>query len=91
MFNRKLRQACIDALGKPFGGSHNFRRAVATQLLEATNRDLQLVQRILGHEKIDTTLKYTKYMDRERDLDTAREIMGNIEGPEGRVPAKSKR
>jgi integrase len=74
IFDKKLKVASDAALGKPMG-SHDFRRVVATRLLEKSGGNLQLVQRILGHEKIETTSKYTQYMDREKDLDTSREIM----------------
>ncbi|MCX6817724.1 MAG: site-specific integrase [Candidatus Aenigmarchaeota archaeon] len=77
IFNRKLKITCEAVLGRSTG-SHDFRRVFATKLLEKTGGNLQLVQRMLGHEKIETTLKYTQYMDRERDLNTTRDIMENI-------------
>lgn len=77
MFNRKLKKACEEILGRSTG-SHDFRRIVATRLLEESGRDLQLVQRIMGHEKIETTLKYTQFVDREKDLDKGRDIMENL-------------
>lgn len=78
MFNRILRKASMDVLGK-YGGTHDLRRVVATRLLEETGGNLQLVQRILGHEKIETTMKYTKFVDREKDLEAGREIMEQLE------------
>jgi integrase len=78
MFNERFRKACIDILGKSIG-SHDFRRIVATTLLKETG-DLQLVQQILGHEKIETTQRYTKYVDKERYMDQAREIMKKASG-----------
>lgn len=77
MFDRKLNEACIKVTGKRFGGSHNFRRAVASKLLEETD-NIVFVQDILGHENINTTRKYAKYVNREKQLDQAREILGNI-------------
>lgn len=73
MFNQKFRKACMQALGRSLG-SHEFRRYVGTKIYTET-RDLQLTQRILGHEKITTTQVYTKYADIEKDLDTARDIL----------------
>lgn len=79
MFNKRLTEASIKITGRPFQGTHNFRRIVACELLEKSNKDIRLVQRILGHSKIDTTLKYTQYAERESDLDQAREIMSRAE------------
>jgi len=79
MFNEKLNKAGVKALGKTFGGTHNFRRAVASRLLEETD-NIEFVQEILGHEKIDTTKKYAKYINREKQLDQARDIMTRISG-----------
>ncbi len=90
MFNRKLDAASVRLTGKHFEGTHNFRRVVACRLLDKTNKDVRLVQRILGHSKIDTTLKYTQYAERESDLDQAREIMADIGAPEGSPPAEKR-
>jgi integrase len=88
IFNRKLKLACEAVLGRSTG-SHDFRRVVATRLLEKSGGNLQLVQRILGHEKIETTLKYTQYMDREKDLDTAREILEDVSKGPKTVPRRA--
>lgn len=77
MFNAKLKKCCEAVLGRSTG-SHDFRRLVATRLLEKTG-NIQLVQQILGHEKLETTQRYTKYANRENYLEKAREIMGNGE------------
>lgn len=90
MFSRNLERASIKVTGKPFHGTHNFRRAVACELLVKTEKDYRLVQRILGHSKIDTTLKYTQYAERESDLDRAREIMGSAEHQEGSPRARKR-
>jgi integrase/recombinase XerD len=90
MFNRELERASIRITGKPFQGTHNFRRVVACELLEKSNKDIRLVQRILGHSKIDTTLKYTQYAERESDLDQAREIMSHAEPPEATLPVEKR-
>ena len=81
MFNRKLKIVCEEVLGKSTG-SHDFRRIVATKLLKETG-NIQMVQQILGHEKIETTQKYTKYADNENYMNQARDIMGNIGRSEG--------
>ena len=38
---------------------HCFRRTLATQMLDK-GADIQDIQKILGHEKIETTLRYAK-------------------------------
>lgn len=79
IFNRRFRVACVEILGHSIG-SHDLRRIVATKLLEQTG-DIQLVQDILGHEKIETTQRYTKYANKEKNLDRAREVM--VQASEG--------
>jgi integrase len=92
MFNEKFRKACMAVLGRSLG-SHEFRRIVGTILIEKTG-NLQMVKNVLGHEKLETTLTYTKYADINKSIDQASEIMGAInvrqkEPPEGRVKTRS--
>lgn len=42
---------------------HCLRHTFATSLMRATNRDLQIVQRALGHSKIETTAIYSHVED----------------------------
>ena len=76
MFNQKFARACNDILGRPIG-SHEFRRVVGSVLLGKT-KDLQMVQRVLGHADVKTTQKYTQYTSIDDDLNNARSIMGSI-------------
>lgn len=43
---------------------HRFRRTLATKLI-LRGMSIQEVARILGHEKIDTTMKYVYINDRD--------------------------
>jgi len=43
---------------------HVFRHSFATRLL-LHGMDLETLRKILGHEDMDTTLKYTKILDEE--------------------------
>ncbi len=61
-FARRLRgwltEACVDPRITP----HTFRHTLATRLLGATG-NLRLVQRALGHRRIDTTSRYAQLPD----------------------------
>jgi len=67
-FQRWCKQACSDL--RP----HDLRRSFATTLFYATNKDIKIVQELLGHSNIATTSQYLR-LDEETILKKAREAM----------------
>ncbi|OCQ52600.1 site-specific tyrosine recombinase XerC [Photorhabdus australis subsp. thailandensis] len=47
-------------------GPHRFRHTLATELMKAPDRNLQMVRGLLGHRSITTTMEYI-----DINLDTA--------------------
>ncbi len=93
MFDQKFKKASMAVLGRSLG-SHEFRRFVATTLIEKTG-NLQLVKNVLGHENMESTLIYTQYADKTKSMNQASEIMGAMNvrqkaSPEGRVKASNR-
>lgn len=75
-FWARLNREAVRTIGKHMG-THDFRRFYGTYLYKRT-KDLQLVQRLMGHKKIETTLKYTRFATREADLEKGRKLMGEL-------------
>jgi len=73
VFEERFRKVCVATIGKS-PGSHEFRRIFATTLYEKT-RDIQFVQQILGHTRMETTARYTRYAKSPISLKQAMEIM----------------
>jgi len=73
VFDGRFRKACMAAIGRS-PGSHEFRRIFATTLYEKT-RDIQFVQQVLGHTRMETTARYTRYAKSPVSMKQAMEIM----------------
>jgi integrase len=54
-----LKKHCIPALGKHIN-IHQLRHTRATQLYSEENIPLEIIQQLLGHKEIETTMIYTK-------------------------------
>jgi len=88
MFRDRFRDLSVRIVGKPIG-THDIRRFYATHLYKQT-RDIQLVQKTMGHARIDTTQKYTQFATQDEQLSQARDIMSNLEASEGSVPVRNR-
>lgn len=75
-FWKKLSNKSQKIIGKGIG-THDFRRFNGTYLYEKT-RDIQLVNRMLGHTDIKTTMVYTKYVDKSIDLAKTKKILSEL-------------
>ena len=71
-----IEREAVRTIGKHIG-THDFRRFYGTYLYKRT-KDLQLVQRLMGHKKIETTMRYTQYATKEEDLEKGRKLMGEL-------------
>lgn len=58
--------------------THDFRRFCATFLYSET-RDIEFVRRILGHEDISSTHRYTQYVVSKHDNSIAQQIFNKLE------------
>lgn len=67
---KRLKQACKGARVKPFT-FHALRHKFATDAYHRSNRNLKVVQQLLGHSDISTTARYIGV-----DMDDMREAMG---------------
>lgn len=75
-FWSRLNRESVRTIGKHIG-THDFRRFYGTYLYKRT-KDLQLVQRLMGHKRIETTLRYTRYATKEEDLEKGRKLIGEL-------------
>ena len=69
--NRLFHEACDAAGIKKSVTVHTLRHSFATHLLER-GRDIRLIQALLGHDKLDTTARYTR---------VAIGMIANVESP----------
>ena len=53
---------------------HSLRAAFAVQFLETHPGELEALQRLLGHSKIETTQIYLRRLDNERQMDRVRDL-----------------
>ena len=59
--------------------THNFRRAIANDILEKTNGDVIAVQVFLGHSSVSTTERYFSELEKSRAKERAYKALG-LEG-----------
>jgi Phage integrase family len=76
-FGRLFKQAAKAAGLRKAVSLHALRHSFATHLLE-NGKDIRLIQALLGHEKLDTTARYTR---------VATGIIAKIESPIARLSA----
>lgn len=76
-FYKKLNLTAFRVLNKKIG-THDFRRSYATFLYKQTG-DLQLVNRLMGHSRLDTTLVYTRFATQKEDIDRAKKLLEDRE------------
>jgi integrase len=72
---------------------HSLRAAFAVQFLETHPGELEALQRLMGHSKIETTQIYLRRLDTERQMETVKDLSwGNrfgataVEAPSGFEP-----
>lgn len=65
MFQRLKKRAGVNG----YGGAHRLRHYYATRYLEAGG-DINSLRLLLGHATLDMVLRYSKYIDSQRALDT---------------------
>ena len=53
---------------------HSLRAAFAVQFLETHPGELEALQRLLGHSKIETTQIYLRQLDNERQMERVRDL-----------------
>ncbi len=58
----------FEVAGIPYLNFHALRHTTATWLLRSTGGNLRVVQRVLGHTNINTTLRYAHLLDSEADM-----------------------
>lgn len=75
-FWRVLNKTSNRVLGRGIQ-THDPRRFFGSYLLEKTG-DVELVNRVMGHKSINTTLKYTQYAKRDSDLKKVEELMDQV-------------
>jgi integrase len=66
----KVIPGVIGTLGKSVGiascTAHDFRRTLISNLIEG-GTDMALIQRIVGHESVETTVSYDRREDQQAD------------------------
>jgi integrase/recombinase XerD len=80
-FSRLFKEAAKAAGLRKTLSLHSLRHSFATHLLEA-GKDIRLIQALLGHEKLETTARYTR---------VATGIIAKIESPLARLSARRHR
>lgn len=87
-FFKRLQRHTRNLTGKSIG-THDFRRYFGSYLYEQT-KDLQLVQRILGHTDPKTTIRYTQYATTKDDIERAKRLSEKlIQGNTGQADGES--
>ena len=80
-FGRLFKQAAKAAGLRKAVSLHSLRHSFATHLLE-DGKDIRLIQALLGHEKLDTTARYTR---------VATGIIAKIESPLARLSPRRRK
>lgn len=76
MFRAAWGKVCQEVLGRTIG-AHDFRRFAGTTVYEATG-DAKAAKDFLGHSRIETTMRYIEYADKNRTLEKGRDIMAGV-------------
>ena len=80
-FSRLFKEAAKAAGLRKTLSLHSLRHSFATHLLE-DGKDIRLIQALLGHEKLETTARYTR---------VATGMIAKIESPLARLSARRHR
>jgi site-specific recombinase XerD len=80
-FSRLFKEAAKAAGLRKTLSLHSLRHSFATHLLE-DGKDIRLIQALLGHEKLETTARYTR---------VATGVIAKIESPLARLSARRHR
>ena len=61
---------------------HAIRAAFATLFLESNPNRLTALQALMGHERVDTTMIYLRRLNRDRDMESVRDLSWDAPLPE---------
>lgn len=71
MFWQILNKRTMELIKKHIG-THDFRRYYSMFIYRNCDKDLLLIQRLLGHADIKTTMRYLQHAITEKDIETAK-------------------
>lgn len=77
LFWQALNRKSKEIIGK-YVGTHDFRRFYGMYMYNACEKDIVLVQRLLGHADISTTERYVRYALTEDDINRAKEKIDKL-------------
>lgn len=76
-FYEYLNEKAIKIIGKKIG-THDFRRVYAVYVYRHAGKDPLLLQKLLRHKDIKTTMKYIQYAINQEDLTKTKKILNEI-------------
>ena len=76
-FYEELNDKAAKVIGKKIG-THDFRRVYAVYVYKNTGKDPLLLQKLLRHKDIKTTMRYIQYAVNQEDLTKTKKVLDNI-------------